>query len=154
MTHGSSSASKIRTGPAADMNLKHLRSKTCAGLDLTGKSLSAASQTISPTMRKVLIGCVISALSIPASAPARTSALPPSPRTGRAVSAEGAGEWADKLFPLPAEMLGAGDGSRENVLAGLRITGHFLTTGLAHALGDKPLPEPRARLIDRLEKDR
>ncbi|KCV82175.1 DNA repair protein RecO [Actibacterium atlanticum] len=77
-----------------------------------------------------------------------------SPRTGRAVSAEGAGEWADKLFPLPAEMLGAGDGSRENVLAGLRITGHFLTTGLAHALGDRPLPEPRARLIDRLEKDR
>lgn len=77
-----------------------------------------------------------------------------SPRTGRAVSAEGAGEWADKLLPLPAEMLGAGDGSRENVLAGLRITGHFLTTGLAQALGDKPLPEPRARLIDRLERHR
>ena len=75
-----------------------------------------------------------------------------SPRTGRAVSAKGAGEWADRLFPLPAEMLGKGDGSQENVLAGLRITGHFLTTGLAHALGDKPLPEARGRLIHRLEK--
>lgn len=75
-----------------------------------------------------------------------------SPRSGRAVSAEGAGDWADRLFPLPPELLGAGDGSRENVLAGLRITGHFLKTWLAPALGDRLLPEARARLIDRLEK--
>lgn len=73
-----------------------------------------------------------------------------SPKSGRAVSAEGAGEWADRLLPLPAEMLGGGDGARENVLAGLRTTGHFLKAWLAHALGDKPLPEARARLIDRL----
>jgi DNA repair protein RecO (recombination protein O) len=73
-----------------------------------------------------------------------------SPKSGRAVSAEGAGEWADRLLPLPPEMLGAGDGRRENVLAGLRTTGHFLARWLAPALGDRPLPEARARLVDRL----
>lgn len=75
-----------------------------------------------------------------------------SPKSGRAVSAEGAGEWAERLLPLPPEMLGAGDGSRENVLAGLRTTGHFLSRWLAPALGDRPLPEARARLIERLAR--
>ncbi|WP_212523728.1 DNA repair protein RecO [Actibacterium sp. MT2.3-13A] len=73
-----------------------------------------------------------------------------SPKSGRAVSAEGAGEWAERLLPLPPEMLGAGDGARENVLAGLGITGHFLARWLAPALGDRPLPEARARLVDML----
>ena len=73
-----------------------------------------------------------------------------SPKSGRAVSAEGAGDWADRLLPLPPEMLGGGDGSRANILSGLRSTGYFLTHWLAHSLGDKPLPEARARLLDRL----
>ncbi|MDA5093198.1 DNA repair protein RecO [Aliiroseovarius sp. KMU-50] len=76
-----------------------------------------------------------------------------SPKTGRAVSAEGAGEWADRLLPLPAELLGVGQGRLENVLDGLVTTGHFLTHGLAHSMGDKPLPEARARLLDRLKRD-
>ncbi|MCK0140450.1 DNA repair protein RecO [Aliiroseovarius sp. F47248L] len=76
-----------------------------------------------------------------------------SPKTGRAVSAEAAGEWADRLLPLPPELLGAGSGAHKNVLAGLQTTGFFLTRWLAHALGDKPLPEPRARLIDRLKRE-
>lgn len=76
-----------------------------------------------------------------------------SPKTGRAVSAEGAGEWADRLLPMPPELLGVGDGSLSNVLDGLVTTGHFLTHGIAHALGDKPLPEARARLLDRLRRD-
>ena len=75
-----------------------------------------------------------------------------SPKSGRAVSAEGAGDWADRLLPLPPEMLGAGDGARENVMAGLRTTGHFLHRWLAPALGDRPLPEARARLIERLAR--
>jgi len=76
-----------------------------------------------------------------------------SPRTGRAVSAEGAGPWADRLLPLPPELLGAGDGSQKNVLEGLATTGHFLNRWLAPALGERPLPEARARLIDRLKRD-
>ncbi|SEV95569.1 DNA replication and repair protein RecO [Aliiroseovarius sediminilitoris] len=76
-----------------------------------------------------------------------------SPKTGRAVSAEAAGEWADRLLPLPPELLGAGSGARENILAGLQTTGFFLGQWLAHALGNNPLPEPRARLIDRLKRE-
>lgn len=73
-----------------------------------------------------------------------------SPRSGRAVSAAGAGEWADKLLPLPAVLLGQGDGEDAEVLEALRVTGHFLTHRLAPQLGDRPLPEARARLIDRI----
>ena len=76
-----------------------------------------------------------------------------SPKTGRAVSVDGAGEWADRLLPLPTELLGVGAGRLEDVLEGLITTGHFLTQGVAHALGNRPLPEARARLIDRLKRD-
>lgn len=76
-----------------------------------------------------------------------------SPRTGRAVSAEAAGDWADRLLPLPPDLLGVGSGRRADVLAGLQTTGFFLTHWLAHSLGDRPLPEPRARLIDRLKRE-
>jgi DNA repair protein RecO (recombination protein O) len=71
-----------------------------------------------------------------------------SPKTGRAVSAEGAGEWADRLLPLPQILLGQGSGPTAEVLEGLRTTGHFLTHWLAPALGDRPLPAARERLID------
>jgi DNA repair protein RecO (recombination protein O) len=73
-----------------------------------------------------------------------------SPRTGRAVSAEGAGVWADRLLPLPPELLGIDTATPANVVEGLRTTGHFLTRWLAHALGNRPLPEARSRLADQL----
>ncbi len=78
-----------------------------------------------------------------------------SPKSGRAVSAEGgAGDWADRLLPLPPELLGVGSGDLTGVLQGLVTTGHFLVTRLAHSLHDKPpLPEARARLIDRLKRE-
>ncbi len=75
-----------------------------------------------------------------------------SPKSGRAVSAKGAGDWADRLLPLPAELLGGGEGETRHVLAGLKTTGHFLRLRLAPALGDKPVPEARARLLDRLSR--
>jgi DNA repair protein RecO (recombination protein O) len=73
-----------------------------------------------------------------------------SPRTGRAVTEEGAGEWADKLLPLPQSLLGNPDSEPADILQGLLVTGHFLHTGLAHALGDRPVPAARQRLVDRL----
>jgi DNA repair protein RecO (recombination protein O) len=73
-----------------------------------------------------------------------------SPKSGRAVSAEGAGEWAGRLLPLPPELLGVVTEDLAGVAEGLITTGYFLTHGLAHSLGDRPLPEARARLVDRL----
>jgi DNA repair protein RecO (recombination protein O) len=70
-----------------------------------------------------------------------------SPRTGRAVSLSQAGEWVDRLFPLPEFMLGEGDASLADCLAGLKITGHFFTRDVFGAR-HRPLPTARARLYD------
>lgn len=72
-----------------------------------------------------------------------------SPRTGRAVSRAGAGEWADRLLPLPPCLLGHGPAPDTEIAQGLRLTGHFLHNRLAPELGHKPLPEARQRFVDR-----
>ena len=72
-----------------------------------------------------------------------------SPRSGRAVSRAGAGDWADRLLPLPACLLGQGPASAGEVLAGLATTGHFLARLLADQ-GARPLPEARRRLLEAL----
>ena len=71
------------------------------------------------------------------------------PRTGRAVSREGAGAWAGKLLRLPPFMLGRAPATRQDLADGLRITGHFLAERPFAAL-HKPLPGPRDRLYDRV----
>jgi DNA repair protein RecO (recombination protein O) len=74
-----------------------------------------------------------------------------SPRTGRAVSHTGAGDWADRLLPLPPEMLGQGV-DRGGVVAGLATTGHFLTAKVLPSFGDRPVPAARDRLVDLLSR--
>jgi DNA repair protein RecO (recombination protein O) len=74
-----------------------------------------------------------------------------SPRTGRAVSRQGAGDWAERLLPLPACLLGQGGAERGELLQGLTTTGHFLNV-LAQDLGNRPLPEARNRFIDLLAR--
>lgn len=71
-----------------------------------------------------------------------------SPRTGRAVSEAGAGEWAARLLPLPQAMLGRGEAPDEEILQGFGVTGHFLREKLAAELVHKPLPEARQRFVD------
>ncbi|WP_298360208.1 DNA repair protein RecO [uncultured Litoreibacter sp.] len=72
-----------------------------------------------------------------------------SPKSGRAVSAKGAGDWADRLLPLPPALRGLfGQNAMDEVLAGLRITGHFLEVWMAPSLGNKPVPAARQRLVD------
>lgn len=73
-----------------------------------------------------------------------------SPRSGRAVSRAGAGDWADRLLPLPALMGGAGDNRGNGLAEGLAITGHFLEHRLAPDLVGRPLPAARGRLMRRL----
>lgn len=75
-----------------------------------------------------------------------------SPKTGRAVSANGAGEWADRLLPLPPVLLGQGNASNADISVALRSTGFFLETKLANALGNRPLPGARARLLDLINR--
>lgn len=75
-----------------------------------------------------------------------------SPRTGRAVSAAGAGTYASRLLVLPPFLRGAGgDPDGVSLLAGLKLTGYFLDL---HALRPHglALPPARARLADLLEK--
>lgn len=71
-----------------------------------------------------------------------------SPKSGRAVSAKGAGKWADRLLPLPDVLRGLGDASDAQIAQGFQTTGHFLKMRLATDLGNKPLPEARARFVD------
>jgi len=70
-----------------------------------------------------------------------------SPKTGRAVSRAGAGEWADRLLPLPPCLLGDGPAPDGEIVQGLEVTGHFLRHHLAPHLGERPLPDARARLV-------
>jgi len=69
-----------------------------------------------------------------------------SPKSGRAVSRAGAGDWAARLLPLPGVLMGQGMGTAAELAQGLAVTGHFLQRGL----GDAPLPEARARLASLL----
>ncbi|MEO1949483.1 DNA repair protein RecO [Thioclava sp.] len=73
-----------------------------------------------------------------------------SPRSGRAVSRQGAGEWAPRLLPLPLCLLGQGPASLGEIVQGLRLTGFFLGERMAPDLGDRPLPEARQRFVDLL----
>jgi DNA repair protein RecO (recombination protein O) len=75
-----------------------------------------------------------------------------SPRTGRAVTRAAAGAFAARLLPLPpllADPRAESAEPRAEMGLGLETTGHFLARILAPALGDRPLPEARARLAGR-----
>ena len=73
-----------------------------------------------------------------------------SPRSGRAVTAAGAGAWADRLLPLPPVMLGQGDASDAQIATALGTTGWILENRLAPELRDRPLPDARAAYVSRL----
>jgi DNA repair protein RecO (recombination protein O) len=72
-----------------------------------------------------------------------------SPRTGRAVTLEAAGIWANKLLPLPGFILNTAPADITAWRDALRLTGHFLTRdvfGHQH----RPLPQARQMLYDRV----
>jgi DNA repair protein RecO (recombination protein O) len=72
-----------------------------------------------------------------------------SPKTGRAVTAEGAGIWSDRLLRLPPFMTGGSDSSPEDWRDALRLTGHFLARDLFGGR-HRPLPMARQMLYDRV----
>ena len=74
-----------------------------------------------------------------------------SPKTGRAVSRDGAGDWVDRLLPLPGCLIG-GPADAAGLAEGLTTTGYFLEHRLASELGERPLPEARRRLVEVLAR--
>ncbi|HEY0012500.1 MAG TPA: DNA repair protein RecO [Allosphingosinicella sp.] len=76
-----------------------------------------------------------------------------SPKSGRAVSREGAGEYRDRLLALPPFLVEARSGTPEwgEIRDGLKLTGHFLARDL---LIDRQadILAARERLVDRLKR--
>jgi DNA repair protein RecO (recombination protein O) len=75
-----------------------------------------------------------------------------SPKSGRAVSAAGAGEYRDRLLPLPSYLTGAaGAPGWDEIRDGLRLTGHFLARDLLIERQADVLAA-RERLVERLKR--
>lgn len=67
-----------------------------------------------------------------------------SPKTGRAVSRSAGEPWRDRLLALPAFLRGAAVIAPDDVRAGFRLTGHFLSR---HVFEPRGLAMPDAREV-------
>jgi len=74
-----------------------------------------------------------------------------SPVSGRAVTREGAGPYADRLLPLPPFLVGTAKADTAQILCGLRLTGAFLRRHVFDAT-ERAMPGSRDRLIARLTR--
>lgn len=72
-----------------------------------------------------------------------------SPKSGGAVTAEAGAPYADRLLPLPAFLTRGGEGSWDEIVDGLRLTGYFLARDLMVERRAAVL-DARARLVDRI----
>ena len=74
-----------------------------------------------------------------------------SPKSGAAVSRSAGEPYRDRLLPLPAFLLQGGAGEWSEIIAGLRLTGHFLERDLVQGRAIDILAA-RQRLVDRLKR--
>jgi DNA repair protein RecO (recombination protein O) len=75
-----------------------------------------------------------------------------SPKSGRSVSVEGAGEYRDRLLRLPPFLVGNGGAPEwEDINDGLRLTGHFLARDLLIER-QADILAARDRLVERLKR--
>ncbi|RZF61252.1 DNA repair protein RecO [Sphingomonas populi] len=74
-----------------------------------------------------------------------------SPKSGGAVSRGAAFGYEDKLFALPPALLTGGEADWSDILAALRITGHFLARDILAGQVAGPA-DARARLVERLKR--
>ncbi|MSO90341.1 MAG: DNA repair protein RecO [Acetobacteraceae bacterium] len=72
-----------------------------------------------------------------------------SPRSGRAVTAEGAGDFAGRLLKLPGFLVGGNIAEIADWRDGLALTGHFLSRD-AFGHHHRPLPAARRMLYERV----
>ena len=81
-----------------------------------------------------------------------------SPKTGKAVSKQGAGKFAPKLLKLPMFLGGTediGSSLNEEIIMGLNITTYFFKNKLLSSINDTRhinLPNPRDRLENMIKK--
>lgn len=75
-----------------------------------------------------------------------------SPKSGHAVSTQGAGKWVDRLLPLPVVMIGKGSANTAEVLAALKVTGFFIENHLFKGLDLDRAPDARGRLLEIIGK--
>ena len=81
-----------------------------------------------------------------------------SPKTGKAVSRQGAGKYAPKLLKLPMFLGGAediGTSLNEEIIMGLNITTYFFKNKLLSSINDTRLmnlPNSRDRLENMIKK--
>jgi DNA repair protein RecO (recombination protein O) len=82
---------------------------------------------------------------------ANDSLVAVSPKSGRAVSAAEAEPYRERLLALPQFLRDGGAAPWEDIIDGLRLTGHFL---MRDVLTDRaaPLLDARERLVDRLRR--
>jgi DNA repair protein RecO (recombination protein O) len=74
-----------------------------------------------------------------------------SPRSGIAVSRAGALGYEARLLPLPSFLTAGGPAEWDDILGGLKLTGHFLERDLLIGKGAELLAA-RGRLVDRLKR--
>ena len=72
-----------------------------------------------------------------------------SPRSGRAVCADAAEPYLDKLLVLPPFMRGERSLSENDIADGLKLTGYFLETRVQWGI-NQTLPEARAVMVESL----
>lgn len=74
-----------------------------------------------------------------------------SPKTGRAVTAQAAAPYLERLLPLPGFLAGGGDPDFTDIADAFRLTGHFLAM---HVWTARQIPPPstRDRLLEMLGK--
>lgn len=78
---------------------------------------------------------------------ARENLIYVSPNSGRAVSADGAGEYAPRLLPLPSFLGGGNEARASDIADGLALTAHFFEQRV-FAPHHKALPAARIALKD------
>jgi DNA repair protein RecO (recombination protein O) len=74
-----------------------------------------------------------------------------SPRTGRAVSQAGAGDYADRLLPLPAFLTARTAAGAADLIAGFDLTAYFLERDV-YVPSRMRLPPARTRFVDLLRR--
>ena len=75
-----------------------------------------------------------------------------SPKTGRAVSRDGAGKWANQLLPLLPIMLGKDTRKCPDIMRALEVTGYFFQNHACRVLGIRKMPLARSIFLDTFKK--